>query len=376
MGHDWNFLTKEDFKEHPDMFRMNEEGKRVYGHWPNWGNPRTRQRFIQHALEASDHGKASSISLSPPDSYSFDYSPEAKKYDDPDLISPTSGRVSMSNRFVGVVNDAAQAVYKAGKNTIIGFYAYSDYTQAPTKPELQDLSPNLCVMIAPIRYSRYHPLGHPYSSSRQQLKNIVDGWADATEQMGYRTYNYQLAENLTPFCKLIVWSHDMPYLQKHGCVAYNLESFDSWEISGPHLYESIRLAYDASQNPWELMADYWNKAYGPAAEPMMNYWMALAEQWSNLKTQAGSIHPLPNVFTPEMMSELGDYIKQAQQAAKGHERVAKRVEIAARGFRRASVLARLVRSPHRRRREESSERLRPVGGVRADLAQSGRRQCL
>jgi hypothetical protein len=79
----------------------------------------------------------------------------------------SSGMVSMTDRFMGIVNEAATEIYKQGQDSIVGFYAYSDYTMPPTKPELDKLSPNICVWIAPIRYSRYHTLGHPNSRKRR-----------------------------------------------------------------------------------------------------------------------------------------------------------------------------------------------------------------
>lgn len=46
------------------------------------------------------------------------------------------------------------------------------------------------------------------------------------------------------------------------------------------------------------MADYWDKAYGPAAGIMEKYWMEVDAAFINLKTEAGSIHALHHVYTP------------------------------------------------------------------------------
>jgi len=334
MGHSWGFLTKKDFEDHPDWFRMDENGKRVYGHWPNLGNPGLRKRFIQWALEASKDGTAS-ISLSPPDDHRVDYSPEAQKYDDPNSIEPSSGRVSMTNRFMGIANEVAWKIYKRGKKARIGFYAYSDYTLPPTDPKLSKLCPNICIWVAPIRFSRYHPIGHPYSSSRQLLKQIIDGWSERASMLGYRTYNFNLAEVMTPYSKITTWSHDLPYLHGKGCVGISLESFNTWEINGPHLYLSIRLSYDPRLDPWEIMADYWDKFYGPAAEHMESYWMEVDSAFVNLRSQSGSIHALPHVYTPERLQKLKALLDQASAAVKGRPAYEYRVNLARRGLERA-----------------------------------------
>ncbi|MDA0838129.1 MAG: DUF4838 domain-containing protein [Planctomycetota bacterium] len=331
MGHSWGFLPKGTFKEHPEWFRLDENGNRVDGHWYNIGHPEVRKRFLAWALEAGQNG----LSLSPPDDHREDFSPESKKYDDPGSIDPSSGRVSMTNRFMTIANEAAAEIYKLNPKSLCGFYAYSDYTLPPTDPKLDKLSPNLCIWIAPIRFSRYHPLGHPNSPSRQLMKTIVTGWSERASSLGWRTYNYNLAEVMTPFSKITTWSHDMPYLYKRGCIGISLESFNTWELYAPHLYLSIRLAYDPAQDPWAIMADYWDKAYGPAAEPMESYWMEVDSAFVNLKTESGSYHALHHVYTPERLKLLDDSLKAAEQAVKGNEDCATRVRLARRGMQRA-----------------------------------------
>jgi len=334
MNHSWGFIPGMDFDQHPDWFRMDENGKRVKGPWPNLGNPEVRKRFVEGAIAASNNGKHG-ISLSPPDDHREDFSPEAKKYDNPDAIDRTTDRISMTDRFVGMANEAATALYKLNPDILCGFYAYSDYTMPPTKPELEKLSPALCVWIAPIRYSRYHPLGHPNSPSIQLLTEIVDGWSGRAASLGLRTYNYNLADMQVPYSKISVWAHDLPYLHKRGFVGVNLESLNDWEIY-PHLYLSIRLGYDPRLDPWEIMADYWDKSYGPAAETMEKYWLEVDSAFINLKTDTGSIHALHHVYTPERLKLLDGYLAQAERLVKGRKMLEGRVNLARRGLTRAS----------------------------------------
>ncbi len=336
MGHSWQILGKGEFQQHPDWYRMDEKGQRIDGPWYNLGNPDMRKRFIEWALKASDNG-GKALSLSPPDDYREDFSPEAKQYDNPNVIDTTSGRISMTDRFVGIANEAATAMFKANPdpNVLCGFYAYSDYTLPPTKPELQKLSPNLCVWIAPIRFSRYHPIGSPYSPSMRDLKQIIDGWSNCAASMGYRTYNYNLGEVMTPFSKISTWAHDIPYLYQHKFIGVNYESFDEWELNGPHLYLSMRIGYDPRLDPWEIMADFWDKSYGPAAGAMEKYWMEVDKGFITLKTDAGSIHALPYVYTQERLKLLDGYLTEAERLVKGNKMWEPRVNLSRRGFTRA-----------------------------------------
>jgi len=335
MSHSWaGVLPAGSFEINLDWYRMDEHGNRVNGPWYNFGHPEVRKMFIDWVIRASENG-SKSLSLSPPDDHRVDYSPEARPWDEPVDIEPSTGRVSMTNRFMGIVNEAAARVYEMNPNSEFGFYAYSDYTSPPTHPSLDKLSPNVAVWIAPIRYSRYHPLGHPHSPSRTMLKEVVDGWTQRASKVGWREYNTNLAEIMVPFSKITVWSHDLPYLKSRGAYGVSLESLNTWELYAPHMYLSIRIAYDPTANPWAIMADYWHKAYGPAAEPMMDYWMGIDMAFAHMKSEAGSYHALHLVYTPEHIKHLDALLSRAEELAADDADASRRVHLARRGFVRA-----------------------------------------
>jgi hypothetical protein len=190
--------------------------------------------------------------------------------------------------------------------------------------------------IAPIRYSRFHRIGSPNSASTTQLAEVIDGWAAAAERIAYRTYNYNLAECLVPFSKLSVWKHDIPYLKKKGCIGINLESLANWEIYGPHLYQSIRLAYDPAADSDAMMEDYFTKFYGPLAGPFMKqYWLSIDDAFANMKCESGSFYALHLVYTPQLLERLDGLMKQASKAASQNETHSARVAMASEGLKNA-----------------------------------------
>ena len=74
------------------------------------------------------------------------------------------------------------------------------YTQPPTVKRA--LATNLCAMIAPIRYCRLHPVGHPGCASREQQVAMTDGWAAVASRLGYYNYMYNLADGTLPMFKV------------------------------------------------------------------------------------------------------------------------------------------------------------------------------
>ena len=331
MGHAWGgYVPKALFQQHPEYFAQ-RAGQRTLSDWYCTSNAEVRKVFADNVLAAIKSG-VRNPSISPPDGTGYCQCPACQAQDDPKSIEPSSGRVNMTNRYVDFFDDVAKRVRAVAPDSILSFYCYADYTQAPTSG--RKLAPNLCAWIAPIRYCRFHRIGHPDCPSRRQLESMLDGWGSAAAKIGYRTYNYNLAECLVPFSLLSVWKHDIPYLKKKGCVGINLESLRNWEIYGPHMYQSIRLAYTPDADADALMDDYFLRFYGPKAGPLMKqYWMGIDEAFDRLKCHSGSFYAVHMPYTPEFLARCQDLLKKAADAAREDDAFARRVAVHAEGLK-------------------------------------------
>jgi len=329
-GHSWSkYVDKDLFETHPEYFAL-RDGERQRGGWYCTSNPELRNVFARGVIESTDPNP----SVSPPDGTGYCQCERCVAQDDPHSIEPSSGRVSVSNRYADFLDAVARLVAGEHPDRLLSFYCYADYTQPPTL-NLR-LSSNLVAWIAPIRYSRYHRIGSPVSPSRRQLAEVIDGWAAATGRIAYRTYNFNLAECVVPFSKLSVWKHDIPYLKAKGCIGINLESLVNWEIYGPHLYQSIRLAYDPGTDSDALMDDYFMKFYGPAAGPFMKqYWNSIDRAFADMKCESGSFFALHLVYTPEFLEKLAGLVSQAANAVAENAAYLARVEMTSEGLRNA-----------------------------------------
>lgn len=330
-GHDWRVIGGDDFGQHPEWFALDAEGTRVEGPWLNSGNAELREVFAQRLAASLTPG--SHASISPPDRILPDFSAESVRLDVRGAIEPMAQRQSMSDRFFDFANDIARRIGRSHPETRLGIYAYSDYSQPPVR--IDRLEPNLCVWIAPFRYSRYHRIGDPRSPSRSRLADEIERWHEIASCLGYRTYNYNLAEAMTPFAKLSTWAHDIPYLADRGLVGISIEAFPSWDLSAPSLYLALRLAYSPDTDPQAILDDFYRGFYGPAAGPMRRYWQVLDEGWSTLESESGSIYSLHLVFTQERLDRLERALAGAERASRYDARRAHRVALARSGFRNA-----------------------------------------
>jgi hypothetical protein len=344
-GHSWGrYVPKALFKDHPEYFRL-RDGGRAPSPWLCTSNPEVRVLFAENVIEAVEKGDTHP-SISPPDGTSYCECPSCRAQDDPHLIEPSSGCISMSNRFADFFNDIAERVGEVYPDSILSFYCYADYTQPPTL--VRYLAQNLCPWIAPIRYCRLHAIGDPICPSRRQLKEVIEGWAAIANRFGYRTYNYNLAECTVPFSKISIWKHDIPYLRERGCIGINFETLSSWHIYGPHIYLSIRLAYEPDADADAIMDDYFLRFFGPRAGTLMKeYWMSIDHAFAKLPCHSGSFYAVHLVYTPEFLRRCHELLDAAAEAVKDDPVYAQRVRLHAEGLRNAEQYVQIVEAMNR-----------------------------
>jgi len=333
-SHSWgNYVSPATFAEHPEFFAMGADGQRKAGGWICTSNPGLRAHFAGNVVAAIERGTRHP-SLSPTDGRGYCQCPTCKAQDDPKAIEPSSGTPSVSNRYVDFFDAVARLVGPKHPEAVLSFYCYADYTQPPTVKRM--LAPNLCAMIAPIRYCRLHPVGHPGCTSREQQVSMTEGWASVAKRIGYYNYMYNLADGTLPMFKFSACEKEFPYLAAKGLTYMTIEVLSNWHIYGPQIYLSLRLAYDPQANAKAIMEDYWVKFYGPKAGPHMKaYWMGLDAAQHQSKTHAGSFFGLAQIYTPEFLTHCEGLIAKAAAAAKGDAVYEQRVALHAEGLRSA-----------------------------------------
>jgi len=316
-GHAWAGLLPPDkyFKDHPEYFGL-RGGQRVPGLICTSNDEATRAiaEGIIASLDAAPKGPfPPSISLSPTDTSYFCECEKCRALDVPGYIEPSSNQVNLSDRFMNWATKIAQIVTEKHPEARFGFYAYSCYTLPPVREKVH---PAVTVLIAPIRYSRYHAIGSPYSFSRRRLASVVEGWAKAGATLGWREYNFNLADLQFPFCKASTWGHDLPWLYERGCRIFNEESSATWPINGPHIWVGAQLAWDVTQKSDDLLRQFCIGTCGKAAgEHVYSYWQRIDRAYQTVPSESGSIWAAPLIWTPQFLAACQNDLDRAAKAA-------------------------------------------------------------
>jgi hypothetical protein len=295
------------------------------GHnWPSWfctTDPEVQKSYISNAIERSKG--ATSISISPPDGTRYCTCERCKALDDPSYREPSSDSVVMSDRFQEFYNLVGEAVKKVYPDVILNHYAYADYTLPPKR--VRTAPDNLCIWIAPIRFCRLHSLSNPICPARQRCREVIEDWMKVESQMGWREYNYNLAELCVPFSKISVWKDDFPLLHKLGCIGINVESLVHWHLYGINTYRAARLCWDAEADVDAIMDDFYTRFCGPAAPHVKAYWERIDKAYREADVHAGSFHGIHVMWTPELLAACQADLAAAAKAAGKDDLIAQRV---------------------------------------------------
>ena len=331
-AHDWGHVPAEKYgKEHPEYYAQHG-GRREPGGWLCTSNPDVRRLFAEALIRIVQGKGGLGLSISPPDGTGYCECEKCVAEDVPGYLEPSSGRVAVSDRYQRFYNAVAGEVLKANAEAILNFYAYADYSIPPK--EVKGSPPNLCAWVAPIRFCRLHSLNNPICESRRRCRDVVDGWASAVSKIGWREYNYDLAELTVPFSKISIWRDDIPYMKKKGCLGLNIESLALWHIYGVNTYLVARLAWKADADVDAILDDFYTKFGGKAAPGIKAYWERIDKAYRETNAHAGSFFAVHAVWTPELVKACEADLDAAAKAAED-DTVRKRVEMFRKGLENA-----------------------------------------
>ena len=92
-------------------------------------------------------------------------------------------------------NLVATAVTAKYPDVKFGVLAYVDYTRPPVREKPH---PAIVPEIAPITFSRAHPMNDLGEPNNPSLRHLVEGWGKVVPATSYYFYGYNLAEVSSP----------------------------------------------------------------------------------------------------------------------------------------------------------------------------------
>jgi len=287
IGHTWHGLDpKGDFEKHPEWFAL-VQGKRQPSK-PCYSHPDVVQRATEYALQQADKG-VDMISMTPPDGLGYcecercravcrggePYQKQGTTFarrPDGVLVNVTSETLFQ------FVNQVAVAVVKKHPKTLVGCYAYSAYSHPPSFKLHRN------VFLQTTTAFRRTPL-----SLAEQLETFHKIGVQSGIRAYYSVYQWDwdypsINKGDLALPRLV---DDLRFYHQHNVQSINAEASCNWAPRGLGYYLAARLMWNVREDPRALLADFYEKAFGPAALPMECYFV----RWLGRGAAVGTRQP-------------------------------------------------------------------------------------
>ena len=315
-----SYLKAKDLEKHAD-WRAVVNGK------PSpvrlkWSRPEVAEAIAGKITDYANRTGRKTASLSPEDGFGFDESEDPKI--DADDFDPVSGSISITDRLMVLGNRVANRVTRDYPDLLFGMIAYINYTRAPVREKVH---PNIVPVIAPITYSRVHPVTDDRDPNNRALREAIIGWGKAAKMTGLYWFAWNLAEMTAPHPMITKWSVDIPFMLRNGCRFFQPETTANFETTLHALYLGPKLAWNPSLKPEDIVKDLNGKFYGEAAAEMAAYWEFVDRVWVDTPEFSGAGFGHARRFTHERMKKMRELLNAAKRAARA-ARIKERIQMA------------------------------------------------
>lgn len=360
-GHAFGHYWAKYGKDHPDWFAMQPSGSRDQSLAGNrarlcTSNPGLIEQIARDKIvELSADPARTSVSLAPNDGgrLTFCMCDRCKALDPPEgrkihlLYDDATGKqierryfdyVSLTDRMVAFYNAIAERVTKVHPQGLLVADAYSVYSAPPVKRKLH---PNIVVRFVPMTYLN--------DEGRKKALSDWDAWSRAASKIYFRPNFLNGGRRVGT---LLVFAHkmggDLRYLSRHGMVGTDFDScLHNWATHGLNHYVLAKLLWNPDGDVDALIDEYCRSGFGPAAAPIKRYFARVEQITDGIARQTDSADArrldITEPYTPQVIAELSELLKQAEKLAAGDKAVLGRIAFLRQGLAFTDVQARAYR---------------------------------
>lgn len=350
-----------DFETHPEFYAL-VDGKRVENQ-VCISNPEVVRRAIEETKRYFRENPSEPwIGMGPKDGSGFCQCASCQALDGGSW-DPFSNERSVTDRYIWFFNQVLAGLKEEFPDKKIAFYVYHCYLQPP---EREKPDPKIVAAIAPIGLCRVHGMNNPICPERSYLKGLITAWTQAVPEVYERGYWFNLADPGMAFIQVHRMDDEIPFYATQGIQGFRTECTNQWAAQGPSLYVAGQLMWNAKANSQELMGDFCQKLFGPAAVPMEAYFQLLDERLRDADYHTGSAFDLLNFYPPDFRAKASAHLKEACKLA-SKSPFKERVELFASGFAFTEQFAQMQQAVRIQDWEKAKAALGKLDELRAKL---------
>lgn len=349
-GHDFRDWYERFHDTHPEYFALQPNGTRKA--YPSAGNAKLCQsnpaiwaRFVEQVrkkLKDQPHDRV--FNGSPNDSaYSgICVCADCRAWDELDAPPVryswegiSQEYVALSDRYVRFANHLARELREKypDRDYYVLMGAYGD----TSKPAPQKAVPDDNVIISSV-HSFQRELGDEREAVMQQFAD----WAKLAPHMVWRPNTGGAGWHVgLPDSAPRQVIRDMRFLAENNCKGIMLDTvWEHWATTGPHLYMLGRLTWNPRADGDAILADYYERGFGPAADEIEAYWQLMEDTRRELIRQDMNRYDVPKAYTSEVLDKADRLLQQAEEKAGDNTKYAERVGFVRTGLDYTRLLVR------------------------------------
>lgn len=225
---------------------------------------------------------------------------------------------SLTDAFMTFYNNVADRLTKQypQSKAKIGFLAYSNITLPPQRAIIA--SRPLVTYLAPIDIDPIHGMDDPRSPPRQEYREVMYRWAKVM-QGRVVIYDYDqgmLVWRDIPNPSIQSIRQDIKHYRKAGILGVSTECRNAIATVFLNLFIRGQLYWNPDADVDALLAEFYEKFYGPAAKPMATYWTAILNAWNDSIVTEHEYFVAPAIYTPTLLQELKKHLEAAEALVK------------------------------------------------------------
>jgi hypothetical protein len=224
-----------------------------------------------------------------------------------------------SNRLIKLCNKVADYLHVFYPDVKIGTLAYSEFVDPPTI----NVSDNVLVYYCTGGRNYMKKLTDPCDVSNAEIMARLNGWLAKASNVGLYEYYYTtgLESTWLPISRTLV--QEFPELKAMGIQGISVETTsDRWPNYIANVaYTFARATWDMALTYDEILTDYCDKRYGPAAADMKSFYNLYEDSIYSgvpvLKMFGPAEQLYPPCFTTATIASMESYIASAEIGASG-----------------------------------------------------------
>ena len=337
-AHSWTrYLDgNRSFKAHPKWYALvrgerrpfrEEKGRALYsGSQVCTSNPEVVAQFLRK-LRRRDPKRWDLVSISPNDGGGFCECAGCSALDHPELYGPHDGYngVCLSDRIYTFANALARGIRKTHPKLNLGMFAYTFFNVPPKT--IKRLEPNIVLSMTKINAF--------YTDPARKARDLerMKAWAKKHNKFIAREYLAVYGFMGVAHVQPRIIAEDIRTVQSLGYLGYYWEACADFAVNHLNAYVAARLLWDPEQDLDALLADYYVKAYGPAAPAMRAFFERMERAFEKRPVEhvSWATGHMPHWYDAKVLAE-GERLLKAAEAKADTDAVRRRIAYVRVGF--------------------------------------------